>query len=97
MYQGPRDSAGRQLYPGLPYGSEPYWPFWISDPMLAVPLEYFRYMGFQDMPGERHALADFNFDADPSRLELRSTIYNADDSDLEAFRERGGKLLMVQG
>lgn len=26
-YQGPRDSAGRQLYPGgIPLGSEPYWP-----------------------------------------------------------------------
>jgi len=96
LYQGPRDSAGRQLYPGLIYGSEPYWPFWISGPMLTAPLEYFRYMGFREDPGERFTLEDFDFDNDPPRLEFMGSIYSADNPDLEAFRERDGKLLMVQ-
>jgi len=27
IYDGPRDTAGRQLYEGLPFGSEPFWPY----------------------------------------------------------------------
>lgn len=30
-YAGPRDASARQLYPGgVPRGSEPYWPLWLT-------------------------------------------------------------------
>ena len=102
LYQGPRDSAGRQLYPGLPLGSEPYWGFWhtgetsdASDDVFPRFAEGFlRYMGFEEDPGERYTVADLDFDRDPPRLAAMGKVYDATDPNLDAFRRRGGKLLM---
>lgn len=102
MYAGPRDSDGRELYAGLPLGSEPYWGFWITgetpdvndDFRRRISTQFLRYMAFPDDPGEEYSLADFDFDRDPERMERMGKIYNVNDPDLDAFRESGGKLLM---
>ena len=103
MYDGPRDSTGRRLYSGLPLGSEPYWSRWVvgktadgsDDVALRQSLQFLRYMAFRQDPGEDYTLADVDFDSDPQRLEKLAHIYNVDDPDLGAFRESGGKLLML--
>jgi feruloyl esterase len=76
-YAGPRDRSGRQSYPGgIPRGSEPYWPLWLTGkpgdrtPGLA-PLfaqDFLRYMAFADDPGETYRVQDFDFERDPPRL-----------------------------
>ena len=102
MYDGPRDSAGRQLYAGLPLGSEPYWVRWVvgktadgsDDFSLRHSLQFFRYMAFLEDPGLQYTLADFDFDRDPQRIEHMGQIYDVDHPDLDAFRKSGGKILM---
>lgn len=105
-YAGPRDASGKHLYPGgIPRGSEPYWPLWLTGkpadrtPGL-VPLfaqDFLRYMAFADDPGETYRVQDFDFDRDPPRLERMGTLYNADNPDLSAYAARGGKLIIYHG
>ena len=89
---------------GLPKGSEPYWPVWLTgiDPaggklIYGFGLDFLRYMAFQDDPGENYRAADFDFDKDPPRLAFMANIYNAMNPDLSRFKARGGKLLMYHG
>jgi len=105
LYQGPRDSGGRQLYPGFPLGSEPYWGFWYTghtsdasdDLFPRFGEDFLRYLGFEADPGERYTVADLDLERDPPRLEAMGKIYNATDPNLDAFQRRGGKLLMWHG
>ena len=105
-YGGPKNSNGDQLYPGgIPLGSEPYWRTWIvgntenveDDLLGTASLDFFRYMGFQEDPGESYSMFDFDFDMDPARLEYMGKIINSDNPDLDAFNARGGKLIMIHG
>ena len=105
-YGGPKNSRGEQLYPGgIPLGSEPYWEHWVvgetvraEDSILAkASLEFWRYMGFEEDPGESFTLQDFDFDEDPARLEYMGAIINSDNVNLDAFEASGGKLLMYHG
>lgn len=104
-YSGPKNSKGEQVYPGgLPKGSEPYWPLWLTglEPaggklIYGFGLDFLRYMAFQDDPGERYRASDFDFDKDPPRLAFMANIYNAMNPDLSRFKARGGKLLMYHG
>jgi len=59
--------------------------------------ENLRYLAFQEDPGDRYSVTDFDFDNDPQRLEFMSKIKNADNPDLELYRKKGGKLLMYHG
>jgi len=104
-YGGPKNSVGEQLYPGgLPLGSEPFWQLWITgstdrndDGWAAqICIEVLRYLAFQEDPGDTYSIEDYDFDVDPQRTEFMAQIYNADNAELDAFRERGGKLLMYQ-
>jgi feruloyl esterase len=105
MYNGPRDSASRQLYAGVPLGPESYWSFWITeetaevsdDPPRTWGTQFLRYMALREDPGEQYSLADFDFDRDPARLEFMAQIYNAAHPDLETFNESGSKLLLWPG
>jgi feruloyl esterase len=102
-YAGPVDSSGRQLYPGIPPGSEPYWIVWFLDPPgmtapgNALGGDYARYLGFpEELPAGYTAL-DFDFDQDPVRLETNGEMLNGLNPDLHEFRNAGGKLLMWHG
>jgi feruloyl esterase len=105
LYAGPQDSRGQSLHPGLPYGSEVDWSQWLTgrtadvndDLWRIVATQYMRYMGLPIDPGESYEITDFDFDTDPARLDFMMSIYGADNPDLDAFRQRGGKLLMWHG
>jgi feruloyl esterase len=105
LYSGPVDASGRRLYPGgEPYGSELFWQGWIaaapgtSPASEALADNYLRYMAFEESPPATHSLADFKFTlAGFKDLQSVGRIYNAVNADLSAFRDHGGKLLMLHG
>jgi pimeloyl-ACP methyl ester carboxylesterase len=102
-YRGPTDSAGIQLYPGMPAGSERYWLLWFLDgetqdaPGNALGGDYTKYMGFENGAADDYTALDFDFDTDPQRLVANGKLLNSMDSDLSQFRESGGKFLMYHG
>jgi feruloyl esterase len=102
-YQGPRDSTGRQLFPGMPAGSERYWVIWFLDaegqtaPGNGLGGDYAKYLGFEGGAPEDFTALDFDFDTDPARLEASGRMLNATDPDLDAFKAAGGKYLLWHG
>ncbi len=97
---------GRIQYPGgVPKGSEPYWPVWLSGipgsnaPALAgrFGTDFLRYMAFVPDVGAEFDVRNYDFDRDPPRLATMARIYDATNPDLAAFRDRGGKLLVFHG
>jgi feruloyl esterase len=83
-YDGPRDSQGRQLYPGgLPPGSEANWGLWLTGAGGRPPLmplfgrDFLRYMAFLPDAGPLYTAREFNFDRDPARLAPMAELYNA--------------------
>jgi hypothetical protein len=97
---------GRVQYPGgVPKGSEPFWPVWLSGipgsdaPALAERFgtDFVRYMAFVPDAGEGFDVRRFDFDRDPPRLATMARVYDATNPDLTAFRERGGKLVLFHG
>lgn len=102
-YQGPRNAAGQQLYPGIPPGSERFWLVWFLDPPgkiapgNALGGDYARYLGFTEAVPEGYTAMDFDFEKDPDRLAANGQLLNAMNPDLTAFRDAGGKLLMWHG
>ncbi len=102
-YQGPRNKEGKQLYAGVPPGSERYWLVWVLDPPdkvapgNALAGDYARYLGFPEGVPNGYSAMDFNFERDPARLAANGEQLNALDPDLTAFRDSGGKLLMWHG
>lgn len=109
IYTKPINSIGATLYQGvMPYGSEFYWPIWVpgvegtADSPLSLGLigpfngNFLKYMAFQeDVPD--FTASDFNFDADPALLEFMGKIYNSTSTDLEKYKEMGGKIIMYHG
>lgn len=102
--QGPRDEEGVQLYPGgVPAGSEPFWPLWLTGTPDAPPLlpafatGFGAYMAFEEDPGAAYDPLAFDLDADPERMAAAAETYNADDPDLSGFAEAGGRMLVWHG
>ncbi len=102
-YQGPRNSDREQLFAGVPYGSEPFWPVWLTGnpeaPPMAVALaeSYLRFVAFESDPGPTYSPLTFDFDKDPARLAFMGRLLDADDPDLAPFKATGGKLIMFHG
>jgi pimeloyl-ACP methyl ester carboxylesterase len=98
---------------GIPLGSEPHWRRWLTGTGTApalLPLfaqDFLRYMAFEPAAGSSFKVTDFDFDRDPPRMTFTAAMYNAatfnpttgatDTSDLAAFREAGGKLIIYHG
>ena len=104
LYDGARDSSGRHLHPGLPYGSEHYWGRWLIGPtgsgephVKDLGSNYLRYMGFEQDPGPDYHSRDFDLDRDIPRLAHMARLYNATDPDLRGLRAAGTRLLMYHG
>jgi feruloyl esterase len=105
-YRPAQDSTGHALMPGgLPRGSEPFWPVWLSgrpgtdtpSMITAFTRDFLRYMAFAEDPDPNYTVSQFDLDRDPARLATMSAVYDADSGDLAAFKARGGKLLLYHG
>ncbi len=101
VYRGLTDPAtGAQVYPGLAPGSEPFWPHRDRDSPFPIPLAYFKWLVFAD-PDWDWRTFDFSDPEDyQAHLKAESRlapILNATSPDLQAFRQRGGKLLQFHG
>jgi feruloyl esterase len=103
-YAGPSTSSGEQIYPGLPLGSESYWPRWhgLKDDQSwrddkAAAEDELRHYSFAEDPGPDYDVADFDFDKDPARMVQGYQDMEASGTDLSKFKERGGKILIYQG
>jgi feruloyl esterase len=83
------------LYSGLERGSELGWNTWAGPTPLAIALDYFRFVVFENPAWDFRTL---NFDADIARAEsLDAHRINATDPNLSPFFQRGGKLIQYHG
>lgn len=102
-YQGPVNSRGEQLFPGIPPGSERYWPIWFLGTQAHTGAGnllgglYVKYLGLEQDPAASYSVSDFDFDSDPVRLDAMGKLYNALNPDLRPFRSAGGKMIMYHG
>src|SRR5690606_8148693 len=114
VYDGPRNSAGEQLFPGFMLGSEALaagpggalqsgWTNLIlpaqpgakpADFNLAESL--FRYLVL-DPPQPNYDYRTCDLERDVALFERWAETANATDTDLEAFRDAGGKLIITYG
>lgn len=97
VYQGARNPrTGRQIFPGLPRGSEADTQFgWANASTQTEPS--FDSL-FKWVFGPAFSYLNFNFDTDVGVLDsVLASNLNANSTDLSAFRARGGKLLMYHG
>ncbi|MEV4622555.1 tannase/feruloyl esterase family alpha/beta hydrolase [Asanoa sp. NPDC049573] len=104
-YDSPRDNRGHELYPGgLPLGSE---GGWVGSDISTSPTrlsgggayaeQVLRYLAFPTDPGASYQLADFDPNKDAKKLDAMAKVYNADTTNLDAFRKAGGKLMLYHG
>ncbi|MEO6901092.1 MAG: tannase/feruloyl esterase family alpha/beta hydrolase [Mycobacteriaceae bacterium] len=103
-YDSPRLPSGAELYPGgLPVGSEGGWPGYDIGTGSGLSgggnyaQEVLRYLAYPTDPGPSYSLYDFNPATDAARLHTMDSVYNADSTDMTAFKQAGGKLIMWQG
>ena len=101
IYDGPRDAAGKVLFPGFPVGADPSpigWPLWIT--------------GAKGQQGSfaRSFFGDFVYDDAAWKVEgadlgkalaaakaRMGPVIDSDNPDLAAFAARGGKLILYHG
>lgn len=111
IYSEKKLPDGSVIYPAQPVGGEGDtvngWPMWINgvNPMLMLGLkipslrygfgtEFFKYFVFND-PAWDYLKYDFaNYRRDSK---LAGSMLNATDTDLDAFKARGGKLVLYHG
>jgi feruloyl esterase len=94
-------SDGKKIYPFWPVGGENGWDPWTvhnGGPTLGQQFGegFFRYF-VPAKPDPQYDILQFNLDRDVPKLENIHRILDATDTDLSAFRERGGRLLMYFG
>ena len=101
VYAGPRNAAGEPIFPGWDPGSEAPggdpslgWTAYIVGQPEPVRLELWKYWLFGDPSFDWHS---FDFDRDLAAASERLPLMNAVSPHLDAFRARGGKLLMYFG
>jgi feruloyl esterase len=96
LYEGPRNSRGESVYPGLMPGGEPLWWPLVGgpDPFPIAPAIY-GHMVFED-PNWDWRTFDHEADLERAKAKLRD-VMDAIDPDLRAFKARGGKLILYHG
>jgi hypothetical protein len=92
IYEGPRDSSGRQLFPGMPPGGDgaAVNSFQLADTFM-------KFMAFDPAPGPNWDFRAFNFDTDIARLSSVALKIDATITDLTAVKMRGGKIVHYHG
>ena len=105
MYAAPTDEGGEVIYPyPLNPGSELDWPRFH---LPVAPGQrsfvdsggstWLRYLAFEEDPGPDYDWASFDPVTEGDRLDALRWIYDATDPDLSAFREAGGKMIVLHG
>jgi hypothetical protein len=100
IYGGPRNSKGKQLFPGEPFGAESVWPDNVIGPdkMVLFRSESQAKFEFLDPPpGPSWKYTMFNFDRDPPRMAKAAAELNALNPNLAPLKKRGGKILQYSG
>jgi feruloyl esterase len=92
VYQGPRNPrTGVEIYPGLVRGSERGWGGSTVGPGVSTADTFFKFMVYNDPNWDYRT---FNFDSDLAYTDSHfSSLIDAIDPDLSAFKNAGGKLL----
>ena len=95
IYAGAKFADGTQIYSGFEPGSELLWEAMIKGPEpLFINNDFFRYIAFEDPNWD---FRTFNVDADTRKIDQRiGSAINHTQTDLSAFKKRGGKLIMYQ-
>jgi hypothetical protein len=99
LYDGPRDSHGRRLYPGwmLP-GTE---LGWRSPPSGTLSDAYVTYLAFTPNPPPSFTMWDIDLERDIPRSEATAALYDPvaphEAPDLARFQALGGKLILYHG
>ena len=96
IYTGAKFADGTQIYSGFEPGSELVWNAMIGGPEpLFINNDFFKYMAFEDPNWD---FRTFDVDLDTRKIDARlGPVINTLQTDLKAFKARGGKLLMYQG
>lgn len=96
LYTGPVNSrTGEKIFEGAAKGTETAFGGYSASNPMGVAAALFKYLVFQD-PGWNWKTLDMDKDVSYGRAVLR-TINIADNPNLQAFFERGGKLLWYHG
>jgi feruloyl esterase len=92
VYDGPRNPrTGEEIYPGLARGTERGWGSGTTGPGVSTADTFFKFMVYNDPNWNFQTL---NFDSDIAATDAKfSTLIDAIDPDLTAFKRRGGKIL----
>lgn len=107
IYDGATNSKGRKLYFGMARGSELNWApgFVNTDGKPGTYLAGFggpgnsimNYAAYFYSQGAQYDAMKFDYDTDPAKLAVIESLYNAQNPDLRAFEEAGGKLILYHG
>jgi feruloyl esterase len=103
IYAGPKNPrTGEQIIAGYSPGSESPigdtwaggWKTYITDRKEPMRLDFWRYWVFDDPKWDWR---QFDYDRDVTHADSKVSAVNATSPDLNAFRLRGGKILMYSG
>ena len=100
IYSGPRNSAGKQLFPGEPVGSESVWAENLVGPSkLVLPRgeSQMKFYILSPPPGPSWSYTQFNFDKDPPRTAKAAKDVNPLNQNLAPLKKRGGKIIHYSG
>jgi feruloyl esterase len=105
IYKGAHNSAGQEIFPGFPPGSEINWTALVGSPGTS-PADALQTFLFNSMNnffqnavfGPGWDFRTFNFDTDTATQDDEwAFVLNATDPDLRPFEARGGKLISYHG
>jgi feruloyl esterase len=110
VYDGVRNSAGTLLFPGLALGSEVFGPpagrqgqpvrsGWDGSltNSFNIANSFFKFMAFDNPPGEKWDFLTFDFDKDPDHMRATAFAIDSTIPDLTAVKVRGGKIVHYHG
>lgn len=111
LYAPIYNAKGEQIYPGTAFGSESAWAAWALPIAGNAPIhgdkttyaqqcggDFLRYMAFRDSPGPGWDWrSEFDWDRDKHLLTDIGNFWDATNPDLRAFRDAGGKMIVVHG
>ena len=105
-FAGPKNSKGESLYSDWPWDAgigAPGWRVWTlgTEKISAINVGlYPQFVNHVALPPGEAPIASafsFDFDADPPRMMKSAALIDADSTNLAAFRQRGGKMILYIG